>query len=157
MNIHDYVLEHAGWPWGELLRHWTWILPPRFTVWIVNRFGDLFIRLDDETIHHLDTGSGTLRQIAPTRDAFCALCDAPEQANFFLMVPLVDELVAAGRTLGPRECYSYRLAPAFEGIFTVDNVVVRPIADHYDIFGPLHKLTKNVPDGAPIEFDTKET
>ena len=154
MNINDYLLEHESWHWRELLQHWTWLLPPSFTVWMVNRFGDLFIRLDDGTIHHLDTGSGTLRQVAATRDEFCGICDDPEQANFFLMVPLVDELVAAGRTLGPGECYSYQLAPAFEGTFTPDNVVVRPIADHYNIFGPQHLLTKDIPDGTSIEFTT---
>lgn len=123
---------------------------------MVNRFGDLFIRLDDSTIHHLDIGAGTLRRVAATCDEFCAICDDPEQANFFLMVPLVDELVAAGCALGPGECYSYRLAPAFEGTFTPENVVVRRIADHYNIFGPQHLLTKNIPDGTPIEFTTTE-
>ena len=154
MNINDYLLEHTGWQWRDLLQHWTWLLPPSFTVWMVNRFGDLFIRFDDGTIHHLDTGSGTLRQVAATRDEFCAICDDPEQANFFLMVPLVDELVAAGRTLRTGECYSYQLAPAFEGTFTPDNVVVRTIADHYNIFGPQHLLTKDIPDGTSIQFTT---
>ena len=154
MNVHDYLLDHAEWHWPELLRHWTWLVPPTFTVWLVNRFGDLFIRLDDGSIHHLDIGAGTLQQVAATRDEFCDLIDDPEQANFFLMIPLVDELVAAGRVLGPGDCYSYQLAPAFQGSYTLDNLVVRPVAEHYHIFGPQHLLTKDIPDGTRIQFTT---
>jgi hypothetical protein len=154
MNLHDYLLDHAHWQWPELLQHWTWLVPPTFTVWIVNRFGDLFICLDDNSIHHLDIGAGTLKRVAATRDEFCNRIDDPEQANFFLMIPLVDELVAAECLLSPDECYSYRLAPAFQGGYTLDNLVVRPIAEHYNIFGPLHLLTKDIPDGTPIRFTT---
>jgi len=154
MNIHDYLLDHADWKWPELLVQWTWLVPPTFTVWLVNRFGDLFIQFDDGSIHHLDVGAGSLRQVAGTRGRFCDLINDPEQANFFLMIPLVDDLAAAGRIVGPGECYSFHVAPAFQGTYTLDNLVVRPIADHYNIFGPLHMLTKDIPDGTRIQFTT---
>lgn len=152
MNIDDYLLSSVGWQWSELLQHWTWLLPPRFQVWMVNRFGDLVIRLDDGTVHHLDVGAGTLRRVASSRDEFCEICEDTDEANFFLMIPLVDQLVSTGCTLGPGKCYSYCIAPAFEGTFTLENIVVRPIAEHYNIFGPQHLLTRHIPDGTPFEF-----
>lgn len=39
------------------LRDWAWLLPSTLTVWLINRFGDLFVVLDDGTVHMLDVGS----------------------------------------------------------------------------------------------------
>ena len=72
------------------------------------------------------------------------------------MIPLVDKLVEAGCTLQTGQCYSYRVAPAFGGSYTADNALIKSIADHYDTFGPLHMLTKDIPDGTDIEFTTKK-
>ena len=156
MNSRPYLLDHHDWQWQELLQHWASLLPPAYTVWLVNRLGDLFLQVGDGSIQHLDVGAGTLRQVAAKREEFCQLLCDPEQADFFLMIPLVDELVAAGRVLGPGECYSYRLAPAFQGSYTLENLVIRSVSEHYHVFGPQHFLTKDLPDGTDIEFTTSE-
>ena len=154
-HLHDYLLDHSGWDWPALLRHWTWLVPPRFAPWMVNRFGDVIMKLPDGGIHHLDIGNGSLQRVADNRDAFLARCENAEEVNFFLMIPLVDQLVGDSRVLGAGQCYSYGVAPAFGGTYTWDNVLIKPIADHYDTFGPMHMLTKNVPDGTTIEFTTE--
>ncbi len=154
-DLHDYLLDHATWDWPVLLRKWTWLVPPSFTPWIVNRFGDLFIILGDASIHHLDIGVGTLYQVAPNRDEFCKLIDDSENSNNWLMIPLVDQLVAANKTLSVGECYSYRLAPAFGGSYTIENTKVLPVAQHYDTFGPLHELAKDVPNGTQVQFKVR--
>lgn len=156
IDIRDYTLDHGAWDWPVLLRHWTWLVPSEFAPWMVNCFGDVIMKLPDGSIHHLDIGNGSIERVADNRDAFSSLCDDPKQANFFLMVPLVDQLVAAGRTLQNGQCYSYRIAPAFGGQYMLDNVLVKLMPDHYDAFGPLHRLTKDVPDGTQIEFTTNK-
>lgn len=157
MNVRDYLLDTAEWKWDELLHRWKWILPPEFAVRIVNRFGDVFMELGDGTIQHLDIGAGTLTQVGANWDAFCDLLDDPEQANFFLMIPLVDALASSRRELALEQCYSFQTAPAFsEGGYSLDNIVVRPIAEHYHIFGPIHELTRDVPDGARVRFVTTQ-
>ena len=156
IEISDYVLDHTGWDWSTLLHHWTWLVPSKFAPWMVNRFGDVIMKLPDGSIHHLDIGNGSIRRVADNRDAFCTLCDDPAEADFFLMVALVDQLVAASRTIEAGHCYSYRVAPAFGGTYTLDNVLIKAVADHYDTFGPMHMLTKDIPNGTPIEFTTKK-
>ena len=156
IDLHGYLLEHETWDWATLLRHWKWLLPKQAAPWMVNRFGDVIMELPDGSIHHLDIGGGLIKPAAANRAAFRALCEDAEQANFYFMIPLVDELVAAGRTLAPGQCYSYWVAPAFEGTYTLDNVLIKSVADHYDTFGPMHMLTKDIPDGTLIEFTTKK-
>ena len=131
----------------------SWLLPREVAVWIVNRFGDLFLTLDDRSIHMLDVGAGSLTRLADDREQFATLIDQGNNANDWLMVPLVDKLVAAGLTLRPGECYSYVQLPILGGDYTVENTRVVPLVQHYKAFGPIHEKLKDLPDGTRIKFD----
>jgi hypothetical protein len=39
-ELSDYILDTADLDWAKLLRNWSWLLPPEFTVWFANTFGD---------------------------------------------------------------------------------------------------------------------
>jgi hypothetical protein len=58
MNIKDYLIDQSGKDWQELLCGWAEILPPVFTIWLVNRFGDVILVTDDGSVHLLDIGGG---------------------------------------------------------------------------------------------------
>ncbi len=152
MSIHDYIIDHQGFDWPHLLTSWAWLLPRQFTVWIMNRFGDLFIILDDGTVHMLDVGAGSLNKLAENRDNFRSRVDEDDNANDWLMIPLVDRLTATGIKLKKGECYSYREPPILGGDYTVENTCVVPVADHYAMFGSIHEQIKDVPDGGEIEI-----
>jgi hypothetical protein len=152
MRIGDYLIDQVGIDWPNVLASWHWLLPPDFTLWLVNRFGDLFIVLEDGTVHMLDVGGGTLKQVATDRDAFCSKLDEPEQANDWLMIPLVDALVSSGKLLGPGQCYSYGTLPVLGGSYTVENFVVKDLSFHYAAFGPMQESIKDLPDGTQVAF-----
>ena len=100
-SVQVYLLDQNGIDWPRAFSTWSWLLPPEFTLWLVNRFGDAFLVLPDGTIHMLDVGGGTLTKVAENRDDFCNKIDESDNANDWLMIPLVDELVAAGLRLQP--------------------------------------------------------
>ncbi len=50
MSIHDYLIDHRGQDWPSLFAEWTWLVPKQFTVWLMNRFGDLFLVFDDGSV-----------------------------------------------------------------------------------------------------------
>jgi hypothetical protein len=56
ISIADYLIDQSGIDWPKALCSWSWLLPPEFTLWLVNRFGDLFLVLPDDTVHMLDVG-----------------------------------------------------------------------------------------------------
>ena len=99
MNIHDYLIEQSGKDWSELLSGWLGVLPTSLTVWLVNRFGDVFAVFEDGSVHMLDVGTGVMQRLADSRDDFATRIDAGNNANNWLMIPLVDQCVAAGHKM----------------------------------------------------------
>ncbi len=98
----DHLSDQRDTDWSKALSTWSWLLPPQFTLWLVSRFGDLFIVLKDDTVHMLDVGAGTLVKVAESRDDFCTKIDEREKAAEWLMVPLVNRLVRAGNAAQAR-------------------------------------------------------
>jgi Domain of unknown function (DUF1851) len=115
MNVHDYLIDHSNVDWADLLSDWKWLLPPEFTVWLMNRYGDLFLILPDGIVHMLDVGGGSLTKLANDRDEFARVIDEEGNAEDCLMIPLVDRLVKAGVLLEPGHCYSF-VTPAILGV-----------------------------------------
>ena len=150
MNVHDYIIDHSNINWATVLGDWLWLVPQELTVWIMNRYGDLFIALDDGAIHMLDVGGGTFEKVADNRDDFRRLIDEDDNANDWLMIPLVDQMVAAGVTLTEGKCYGYRIPPVLGGDYTVENSAVISIAEHYGFHATIHQQIKDVPDGTEV-------
>lgn len=151
-RLTDYTLDTQSVDWPDLLSTWAWLVPGEFTVWFVNRFGDLFLVYEDGAVSRLDVGGGSLEKLAESRGEFSDLIDEGNNANDWLMMPLVDQLVSAGMKLGPGQCYSYAQLPVLGGDYTVANTRVVPFAQHYKAFGPIHEKLKDLPDGTTVKF-----
>jgi hypothetical protein len=152
VNLHDYTIDHASFDWQKMVATWHWRLPSQFTTWIMNRFGDLFLKTEDGRIHVLRLDDGTLRCLADSRDHFCDLLDRGNNANDWLMIPLVDRLVAAGKTLKPGECYAFIQIPIVGGDYAVENVAVRTVESQYAALGPIFEQLEGVADGTSVTF-----
>jgi hypothetical protein len=155
MTLHDYIIDHRSIDWASVLRDWSWLLPTNLTVWIMNRFGDLFLVLDDGTVHMLDVGGGTLTKIAESRDDFANRLDESDNANYWLMIPLIDRLVTSGLTLREGHCLSYKQPPVLGGDYTVENTCVLPIKEHYGSYASIHCQIKDLPDGTEVVIKVK--
>ncbi len=155
MSIRDYLIDHRGLDWPSLFAEWTWLVPNEFTVWIMNRFGDLFLVFDDGSVHMLDVGGGCLVRVANSRDDFQTKVAEDDNANDWFMIPLIDRLLVAGMTLKQGECYSYKQPPVLGGDYTVENTCVLPIAEHYGAYGSIHNQIKDLPDGTQVVLKVK--
>jgi hypothetical protein len=151
MNIHDYLIDQSGKDWSELLSGWTAVLPPPFTVWLVNRFGDVFAVFEDGSVHMLDVGTGVIQRLADNRDDFATQIDAGNNASNWLLIPLVDQCVAAGLTLSQDQCYGYKIPPILGGKYAVENVSPTNLSVHYSLLADIWRQTKDLPDGRRIK------
>lgn len=150
-KLNDYLIEQNGHDWQALLSDWDWMLPSVFTILFVNRFGDLFIKVNDGSIHMLDIGVGTLDHLASDWDNFCTQLDQWDNADQWLMIPLVDKCVSSGLVLGPDQCYSYKNPPILGGIYTVENVSICNLSVHYSFQGQILQQIKDLPDGTRVK------
>jgi hypothetical protein len=156
MDINDYLIPQAGKDWSVLLCGWREALPESFTLWMVNRFGDLFTVHDDGSVHMLDVGAGRLARLADNRDHFCSLVDVGDNANNWLMIPLVNECVAGGMILRPNQCYGYKVPPILGGEYHVSNVEPTDLSVHYSLLGDIYRQTKDLSDGTRIRVVTTD-
>lgn len=150
VSIDDYLIDQSNIDWSAALAGWSWLLPAEFTLWIVNRFCDLFLVLDDHSVHMLDVGVGSLRRVAESRDDFCDKIDEEENANNWLMIPLVDELVDSGMVLNPGQCYGFKIPPVLGGRYDVENCGAISIPDYLGAFGSIHERIRDLPDGSKV-------
>ncbi len=152
MPVHDYLLDPAGFDWPALLAGLGRLLSRAVTVWLVNRFGEPFLVSDDGGVHVLDVDVGRVARLADSREQFCTRIDEAGNAADWLLIPLVDALVAAGVTLGPGQCYGFKVPTVLGGEYTAANVGVLPLAERLSQLADLHDQIKGLPDGATVEL-----
>ncbi|MFZ2989907.1 DUF1851 domain-containing protein [Ideonella sp.] len=154
MNLSDYLLPRDSHDWSSLLSEWADVLPQEFTVWIVNRLGDLIVVYPDGSVNLLDPGAGSLERLADSQEDFVRAIDEGDNASQWLAIPLVDACVASGMSLGADQCYGFKVPPMLGGTYEASNLEPTSLAVHYSLLGEIHRQTKNLPDGTPIRVVT---
>jgi hypothetical protein len=155
MKLADYIIDHKNVDWPTVLADWTWLLPEELTVWLMNRYGDLFLVFNDGTVHLLEVGEGTITQLAENRDDFALKIDEDDNTYNWLMVPLVDRLIENGRKLHADRCYSFIIPPILGGEYTVENTAILSITEHYSVYASIHQQIKDLPDGTQVVLKIK--
>ena len=144
MTVDDYLIDPDRQDWPKLLADWRPLLPLEFSVWLMNRFGDLFLVAGDESVRWLDIAAGTLTRVADDWQDYSKKIDEGDNAEAWLRPSLVDHLVASGLVLAPGRCYGLRVAPVLGGTYEDGNIVVRPIAAQFAQFAPGRKPSHEV-------------
>ena len=155
-NPEDYLIEQSGKDWTKLLSGWSPPLPTKFTVWFVNRIGDVIVVFEDESVHFLDVGIGIIKRIADSREDFFIKIDQDDNANNWLAIKLIDECVAHRMILGPHQCYGFKVPPILDGEYQIDNLVPTDLAAHYSFLADIYKQTCEIPDGTEIRVVVKK-
>jgi len=155
MNINGYLIDHLTLDWTALLADWHWLLPAEFSVWLMNKYGDLVLIANDGAILFFDVGNGTLERVADNRDDFSQKLDEDDNASIWLMIPLIDQLAVAGIGLYKGRCYSFLTPPVLGGKYTVKNTATLPITEHYGVYASIHEQIKDLPDDAQVVIKVK--
>lgn len=150
--LDNYILDQTRFDWPEILKSWSWLIPAEFTVWIVNRFGDLFIVLEDGQVFQLRMDDGKFERLAASKDEFCTKIDKNGNASEWLYIPLVDELVAEEINLTDSQCYGFVQYPVVGGDYVAKNVKPISVAEYISFMGEFYEKIKDFPDGANVEL-----
>jgi hypothetical protein len=152
MNVQDYLIDQEGKDWAALFSDWGILLPSSFTVWLVNRMGDVFVVFDDDSVNLLDVGNGMIERVADNREHFADLIDQGDNAEDWLLISLVDACVGAGLELSPNQCYGFKLPPILGGSYAVENIVPTDLSVHYSFLADICRQTNDLPDGTKVRI-----
>jgi hypothetical protein len=146
----QYVLPVTRPDWSELLAEWQPIIPQTSSPWLLTKFGEIFFCHDDGKIGMLQVSGFQYQVVARDKTDFQEwLVDPDKMAEWFL-APLVDRLQAAGKSFRPDQCFSFIRPLALGGAFTVENVMVISIREHFKCWGDVFRQMKDVPDGGHV-------
>ena len=146
----ELTISPDGIDLASLLSDWRWLVDESYQPVVISALGDLFLRHDDGRIFWLDTAWGQLTEVAPSAEEFKQRMAQPENAAEWFAPQLIGELLTAGLTLGPGECFSYKHPPILGGEPEIDNFEPTLLEVHCSILGQIHEQVKDLPPGTPI-------
>lgn len=141
MDINDYLIPQPGKDWTRLLAEWTPPLPAAFSLWLVNRLGDVILFLKDGKVWLLEVGTGNFTEVASSRAHFAQLLDTGDNAERWLRIRLVDACRRAGIHLAADECYGFKIPPTLGGTYEPANLTPTRLAVHYSYQAYICKQT----------------
>ena len=159
MNIKEIIIETDNIDWNHILKHWSWLFDHEtaFNIWILNKFGDLFVHMDDDSIWHLDTGAGLFEPVAKNKDHFAELIDKEDNFDIWFMPELVSQLEANGKKLKMNQCYGFITPTGFkEGSYSVENIEIFDIERYFVAMGDLWNRLQKVEDATTVKLNFKD-
>lgn len=121
-----------------LLQAWTPTVGDQALPMLVTALGDVFVQdLRSGRVSFLQTSSGQLEAVCNSAEELESLLENPEFVEHFFDPAAVSTLDASGLARGPDEVYAL-LVPGWEGgDWEGDNIVVRPLLEHFQRVPPL--------------------
>jgi hypothetical protein len=135
---------------ADLLGDWGGLVGDQMKLLLVSSVGDMFLADGRDIVFWLDTGAGTLQQVASSPEEFRQLMQQPEHANKWFIPQLVGDLMMRGVRLARGQCYSYKIPPVLGGSIAPDNFAPTDLSVHFSILGQIHRQVKNLPPGTKI-------
>lgn len=135
---------------SSLRQHWGWMLGDKWEALMFSAIGDVFFSVPAGSVWWLSTATGSLEQIADSREHFERLL-LGEDADEWFLPGLALALREHGKPLAADQCYSYTVFPVFEqGSFSVENMHAISAAEYFEISGKLHESIRALPDGSDV-------
>lgn len=154
--LNDVAINVKGINCDEILSDWQWLLGNNVELILISKIGDLFLKQSNQKILWLNTGTGKLMEVAKDIHEFKERLEQPQYLNHLFIPELLKELVAAGITIGPDECYSYKRAPILGGEIEPSNFEATNLYVHFSMLGQIHFQIKDLPPGTPINIAFEE-
>lgn len=139
----------------ELRENWGWLVDSELEPFLFASSGDVFFQAPDKGVHWLDTGRGILECVAGSRDAFLEEM-REDGGRKWLLRDVIEDLLAAGFSLGPDQCFGYKTFPIMGGDYTPDNMAPMSAGAWYGFSGYLQEQLKDLPDGTQVQLSVTE-
>ena len=134
----------------DLIADWLWLVPDSVEIMLPTACGDLFLMGHDGGIAFLDTYVGSCTTVAPTYEKWKELLNSPAQSEEWFRATLVADLLQAGLTRQPGQCFSPLVPQVVNGSWEPDNFHTCDLIVHLVTSGQIHQQVKDLPPGTKI-------
>lgn len=134
----------------RLIYEWTWLIGTDKTPIMVSSIGDLFLKDATDKVYWLNTGDGTLIEVADRIEKFKEKLQDKDVVSDWFLVDLIAALKAEGKKLDMGQVYSYKKLIVLGGDYSLDNFVPTDIEVHFSFAGQIHQQVKDLPPGTKI-------
>lgn len=155
MKLEDMTIQHEGIEWQKCLQHWNWLLKenPEFNIWIVTKFGEIFVLNDDEEVWFISTAGSSYEKIANSKEEFFEFIDEQKNVDFYFMPDVIQALEANNMFLEEKECYGFRVPMVFmESTLEPDNFKIIIVENYLTGLGDLLSELQGTNNGEKILF-----
>jgi hypothetical protein len=150
--LDDYFVPTDGLDPEALLADWRWLIGnKRIAVVAAAAIGNLFLRGESGSVYLLDIEVGTCDRIADSVEGFRQRLGSRHIRRSWLYGFVVRELRQKGVLLAPGQCYGRKVPSRFGGSGGVaEDYEPTGLAAHISVLGQLHRQTRDLPPGTPI-------
>jgi len=134
----------------DLLSEWLWLAPKDAEPMLPTACGDLFLRLPDGSVAFLDTYAGSCNTVAPSYERWKAMLNDPDQLEDWFRGGLVGDLLGAGLSREPGQCFSPLVPQMVNGSWDPSNFHACDLLVHLAMLGQIHRQVKDLPPGTKI-------
>ena len=135
-----YLLDPTAFDGTRLLAIWDWLLPPGCRLLALTKLGDLFILAPGSQVLWLDLIEGGVVEVAASPMDFQAKALEPEYADDWFLPGFVEGAEERGFSLGPGECYAFKVHPKIGGELASSNLTPMNLVAYHSVCSELHKL-----------------
>ena len=149
-NSIDLTIDLSALDVQDLLSDWRWCVPADYTPVQMTKFGDWFFADPQGRVHMLDIIEGNLQEVAPSLTDYNALKNTADKHTEGFLDGFVFRCVGGGLTLGPGQCYGWRLHPLIGGKFEFQNIQVFSLRVYQSLMGQITRQCRGLKLGDPI-------
>jgi hypothetical protein len=153
LTLDDLTVSFRHLDRATLLRDWRWLIGPSKIPVLVTALGNAFVRdTQDDTVHILDAGPGTVTQVAACLDEFRKrLRDRKFVTEHFVPI-IVLRMRERGLGLQPGQLYGFKKPPPLGGEYAPDNLEPTDIDVHFALLGQIHQRARHPAESAAIDY-----
>lgn len=143
LTLDDLTVSIGHLDRGILLREWHWLIGPNKVPALITALGNAFVvDTTDGSVHVIDSGPGTLQQVAASRDELRQrLRDKDFVVEHFVPV-IVMRMRERGVKLAPGQLYGFITPPPLGGEYSPDNLEPTDIRLHFALLGQIHQRAR---------------
>lgn len=139
---------------------WNWLIPGAWRIIYCTMFGGIFLEKESGEVCWLECSSGIVEHVAASEPEFHAFLSEERtdlweySVEDWFMPALIEQLRAAGKTLGAGQCYGLSIRSILEGgFYDVDNTLAVPASEWLTATGAIHEQIRHLPAGSRVKIN----